>query len=76
MRKKTEKQDITLSFVCCDSFKEFITKFGWFKTDDNICLMPHIKCGEKRMRINYCPSCGKEIRDIHLSEDELLYLIS
>ena len=62
--------------VCCDSFKEFIPQFGWFKTEDRVCLMPYIQCGEKKMRINHCPSCGKYVRDIQLPEDELLSLIS
>ena len=73
---KTEQPCTIHSVVCCDSFKEFIPQFGWFKTEDGFCLMPYIQCGEKKMRINHCPSCGKYVRDIQLSEDELLSLIS
>lgn len=73
---KTEQSCIIHGDVCCDSFKEFIPQFGWLETDDRVCLMPYIQCGEKKMRINHCPSCGKYVRDIQLTEDELLYLIS
>ena len=73
---KTTQPRTIHSFVCCDSFIEFIPQFGWFKTEDRVCLMPYIQCGEKKMRINHCPSCGKYVRDIQLPEDELLSLIS
>ena len=76
MKNEFSKTEQPCTILCCDSFKEFIPQFGWFKTDDRVCLMPYIKSGEKKMRINHCPSCGKYVRDIQLSEDELLSLIS
>jgi hypothetical protein len=62
--------------MCCDSFKKFIPIFGWMQIEDKICLMPYIQCGEQKMRINHCPSCGKYVRDIQLTEDELLPFFS
>ena len=39
-------------------------------------LMPHIECGNQKMRINHCPSCGKEVRSIELTEEEMKKLLS
>ena len=56
--------------ICCDVFKQNIKEYGWFKLDhlgEEQYLMPHI-LGTK-IRINYCPTCGKECRDTVLSAD-------
>lgn len=56
--------------MCCDSFQKNIHNFGWFKLDhlgEDQYLMPHIL--GTNYRINFCPSCGKEVRDIVLSSD-------
>jgi hypothetical protein len=58
------------SVMCCDSFKKNIHNFGWFKLDhlgEEQYLMPHIL--GTNYRINFCPSCGKEVRDVVLSYD-------
>ena len=58
------------SVMCCDYFEKNIHKFGWFKIDhlgEEQYLMPHIL--GTNYRINFCPSCGKEVRDIILSSD-------
>ncbi len=58
------------SVMCCDSFEKNIRNFGWFKLDhlgEEQYLMPHIL--GTNYRINFCPSCGKEVRDVILSSD-------
>lgn len=62
--------------MCCEAFKSFIPVFKWFKTESNVFLMPHIECGKQKMRINHCPSCGKEVRSIELTEEEMKKLLS
>lgn len=62
--------------MCCDSFKKFIPIFKWMQTEEKICLMPYIQCGNLKMRINHCPSCGKEVRNIQLTKDELMSFFS
>jgi hypothetical protein len=75
--KNEQNQPLQLhDVVCCDSFIKFIPHFGWMKTDDKIFLMPYIKSGELLMRINHCPSCGKYVRDIQISQEEILSIIS
>ena len=60
---------------CCDYFPGLLACFHWFYyTDDNevnYYLMPNLRNdkGEK-IRVNHCPVCGTEIRDIMISEEE------
>jgi len=65
-----EKKDSQQTILCCDAFKKFIPTFGWMKTEENIFLMPYIQCGDSKMRIDHCPSCGKEVRSIEFTESE------
>ena len=63
-------QCVKTDVICCDFFKQNIKEFGWFKLNhlgEEQYLMPHI-LGTK-IRINYCPTCGKECRDTVLSTD-------
>ena len=56
--------------ICCDVFKKNIRFFGWCKLEylnEVQYVMPRI-LGTK-YRVNFCPSCGKNIRDIVLSYD-------
>lgn len=49
---------------CCKTFEENKEIFGWFnlKTEGKLeYLMPHIL--NTKIRLNYCPCCGKEIRN-------------
>lgn len=54
---------------CCDGFKKWMPKFGWF-TDEKkeIALMPNID----GLRVNFCPCCGKEVRSIEIPYVEFL----
>lgn len=69
--KQTPKLQLRqTAVICCDFFKENIKEFGWFKSNNlakEQYLMPYV-LGTK-IRINYCPTCGKECRDTILSSD-------
>ena len=66
MLKNEINENTTLSqtsVMCCDSFEKNIHNFGWFKLyhiGEEQYLMPHIL--GTNYRINFCPSCGKEVR--------------
>ena len=57
---------------CCDGFKKWIPRFHWF-TDEKkeIVLMPCID----NLRVNYCPCCGKHIRDVEIPYIEFTEII-
>lgn len=48
------------------TFRKILDQFGWFVTaDGKLNVMPHIYADTgERFRINYCPSCGQNIRDV------------
>ena len=60
------------SIKCCESFGNIRHQFEWFSYQDDkgrkVYIMPYlIACdGFTRLRINYCPTCGKQIREIEL----------
>jgi hypothetical protein len=72
--KKTDIQSdgILGAVICCDSFKKFIPFVNWMRTKDNICLIPYVQFEEEIIRINYCPICGEKVRNIKISESELM----
>jgi len=56
---------------CCESFKHFIPLFNWmtYNLEGAKYIMPHIIVNDNyKLRVNYCPSCGAEIRDIELTK--------
>lgn len=62
--------DITLSIECCEWFPKMIERFEWFSFDENgkkVLCMPHFNVSEDlQLRVNHCPSCGKEVRGIEI----------
>jgi hypothetical protein len=56
---------------CCKHFKEIAHNFGWFRLEDGTKVMPFLPPRDNlgEIRVNYCPSCGKEIRNIQFKED-------
>ena len=54
--------------ICCEVLEKI--NLGWFRLSDNERCMPHIKDhnGEIMYRVNYCPSCGKNIRGLILEK--------
>ena len=62
---------------CCEAFKNNLNKFDWYsfgETPDKKFVMPIIK--ETNCRVNYCFSCGKEVRGIEVQEEEMLKLLN
>lgn len=56
--------------ICCDAFKEFAKAFLWMKTtEEGTLLMLYVLVNGLQMRVNYCPSCGKYVRDITIEND-------
>jgi len=57
---------------CCESFKHFIDIFYWMtyvdKKDKIKYIMPYTYQDGIKYRVNYCPSCGAEVRDIELNK--------
>lgn len=57
--KKKVKTDI-----CCGILEQM--NLGWMKLEDGTKCMPFIRGisdGNNMYRVNYCPSCGKDIRE-------------
>ena len=56
--------------ICCEHFKTFIPLFSWFTINEDTLIMPNLD----NIRVQYCPNCGKYIKDIQLSKrDSLQY---
>ena len=52
---------------CCKSFKNFIKKFYWMTLDKKY-IMPYTYVDGIKYRVNHCPSCGADVRDIELNK--------
>lgn len=69
-----------LDITCCKAFEEIIPELGWFKTiqenkDDKIIfMMPYIENKGVKYRVNFCPSCGTNIRSIIIDEFDFIFL--
>ena len=63
-----------IDIFCCDTFKNNLDKYGWYLLEDFTRLIPHIK--GTNLRINCCPTCGKECRDIEISSNMFTELIN
>jgi hypothetical protein len=66
--------------LCCESFAKLIPQINWFSyTDDDgviIMLMPcFIGSDNNKYRINHCPTCGTDVRQLKLTETEFWDLI-
>jgi hypothetical protein len=56
---------------CCEHFVKMIPAFKWyFYTDDNGNNIYTMACIEG-LHLNFCPSCGKNIRGVSITEEEL-----
>lgn len=51
---------------CCEILEKLNIK--WMRTGDGSKCMPYTRSDDNTMyRVNYCPSCGKNIRDIMIT---------
>lgn len=49
---------------CCSAWKDFRHNFKWYTIENHPThmVMPSILGSAGYWRVNYCPSCGKEVR--------------
>ena len=58
---------------CCNYFNKIKHHFKWLSTEDEndnkVFIMPHLMCDKniERVRIQKCPSCGENIREMQLT---------
>jgi hypothetical protein len=61
--------------MCCAVFEDMAKRFSWMGYEANgqrLACMPHIYGSNgERWRVNYCPSCGREVRSIEVPLDLL-----
>lgn len=56
---------------CCEVFPKIATQFSWFVSEGRtLFVMPNIDLPDNKFRVNYCPSCGAEIRSIKVPEKQ------
>ena len=60
---------------CCKAFPSFIPTFCWIKLNNDY-IMPYTESKGERLRINYCPSCGSNVRDISIDEKNFFLIES
>jgi hypothetical protein len=74
--------------ICCEPFKQLIHQINWFSSaqrvqcrdtnDDGekIILMPcFIGSDGNKYRINHCPTCGADVRQLKFTETEFINLL-
>ncbi len=52
--------------ICCGILEKM--EIRWMYIDDETKVLPHLlsKEGDTRYKVNYCPSCGKDIAGIQI----------
>lgn len=58
---------------CCETFEKMLGLFGWFRVEYNegtYYTMPYLEHSGVKWRVNNCPSCGAEVRDIELDSEK------
>ena len=65
--EQTKTKPCTMHDVACCGVLEKMN-LGWMKLEDGTRCMPYIRgrSGEVMYRVNYCPSCGKYVRDVRI----------
>lgn len=61
---------------CCDIWPKFWPAFSWMNAEidgERMALMPHHQNANEanKWRVNFCPSCGKDRRDMILKQETL-----
>ncbi len=72
MSDKKQVQKKEEEVICCGYFEQTIKNYQWFsrtdkETGNKLLIMPCFP--DNKIRINNCPSCGKEVRNIEIKED-------
>jgi hypothetical protein len=59
--------------ICCNGFRKIAKRLSWYsygEDDEKTLIMPFIFNAPGEYRVNFCPSCGKNIRDIEIKESD------
>lgn len=65
--------------ICCEGLRDIYHHFNWFSYTSylgdkahKVYCMPNLRGRDNKMerRVNYCPCCGTEIRDIKLKDED------
>jgi hypothetical protein len=71
MSEQSEEYPVIIeSTPCCEAFVSLAQGLQWFQYthQPDMLNMPHVRDDKgTAWRVNYCPSCGKYMRDINLS---------
>lgn len=72
------KQQVKLTPTpdCCEYWPKFWHVLNWMFPGGNpkeVCLMPFIALPDgTQLRVNHCPSCGRDVRDCVVDRDRLV----
>lgn len=65
--------------LCCESFKEYLPFFKWMQYQDDegkfILVMPQFTYNFQRIRLNFCPTCGGNVRGTRITRDKYVELL-
>jgi hypothetical protein len=71
-----EKNKKTLEATCCKPFENMVLEFQWYSVaEDNgqiFYVMPCIVSNGASWRVNFCPSCGENVRYIRIEAQDFL----
>lgn len=58
---------------CCSEWSSLIGGFYWFRMEDHpdVLAMPCVLAGNRRHRVNHCPSCGASCRGAVTTRDRV-----
>ena len=65
---------------CCEIWPKLLPAFDWMSAPIDgrvMVMMPHFQPypQSEKWRVNYCPSCGAERRDVMISQETLADLL-
>jgi hypothetical protein len=56
--------------ICCNEFQKLLHNFGWFSLPaeggDKLCMPYMYNTLNEKIRVNNCPVCGANVRDIQI----------
>lgn len=59
-----DKNELKPTPDCCEVWPKLLQRFQWCAPDEypDLLMMPFLRIDGVAWRINFCPSCGKEVR--------------
>ena len=64
-----------LEVTCCKPFESMVSELLWYTVEEEgqvFYVMPCIESNGRTWRVNFCPSCGKNVRGIQIESDEFM----